>query len=187
MRHSILSFVATSAVTAAIALIACSSSDDSHALSAVATPASVADAQNYCAQYCSWQSRCNLVADAAVTGAGDCKADCVKAAEPHRAVSRAAFFQNVASCFSSLQCNHYASFCADNFSLGDPTFPNIKEVDDCLKKYNTCSGIISQDRCNSIAVLTQDHRNAAEACLSNPDCTATDTCLGQAGAYNVQE
>lgn len=186
MRHRILSTAATSIVAVALTLIACSSSDDKKTLSNVATTATASDANNYCAAFCNWETRCNLVADAAVLGAagGDCKTGCLRDAEPRRAVSRAAFFQNVAQCFSSLDCNHVATFCADNDSLGDPAFPNIKEVQDCLNKYNACGGVFSQDKCNSIAALTQDHRTSAEACTQSQDCDSIDKCLSAAGAFD---
>lgn len=189
MRHPILSTAATSIVAVTLTLIACSSSDEKKPLSAVATQATAGDANNYCAAFCAWQSRCNLVADAAVLGdaGSDCKTGCLRDAEPRRAVSRGAFFQNVATCFSSLDCNHFASFCADNFSLGDPAFPNIPEVQTCLKKYNTCGGVFSDEKCNSIAVLTQDHRTAAAACTTSTDCTTIDKCLAAAGAFDVQQ
>ena len=191
MRHPILSTAATAIVAAALTLIACSSSDDKKGPSDVATQATSADANSYCAAFCNWQSRCNLVADAAVLGdaGGDCRTGCLRDAEPRRVVSRAAFFENVATCFSGLDCNHVAAFCADNVSLGDTAFPNIKEVQDCLNKYNQCGGVFSDlEKCNSIAALTpRTTARSADACTTNPNCDAIDKCLSAAGAFDDQQ
>ena len=156
-------------------------------LSNVATQATPGDANNYCAAFCEW-SRCGsspttrclpaprrATATPAAFETPSHAAPSAAARSPERRdVLLDARLQSRRVLLRRRRCNQR------------PGVTDIKGCR-CLNKYNQCDGVFSDEKCNSIAALTQDHRTAADACTTNSDCNAIDKCLSAAGAFDDEQ
>ena len=133
-------------------------------------------AQKYCSSYCDWKSRCSKSDSSCSSGS------CVTEAES-ASRWRASYVDGVAGCFASLSCEENDDRCLSDFTFGEPSYPNVQYIQDCLSKRTACESAFADDWCLSLAALTDAARTEASACNAKP-CDQVRDCLKAAGAFS---
>lgn len=185
-------FVFVSVITFAVPSFACSGGTSAVVASsggdATSADASVSPTQSpsdtasggsspYCRAYCAWKNGCGKRKPT-------CGDSCAKDESELGAHVEPAYFDALTSCFSNLPCGESEDACFADFARVDPAYPDIPAVQDCLAKRASCGGRFPDDLCNSLAVLTDDARGAAESCLSKSCDEKIGRCLRDAGAFS---
>lgn len=151
--------------------------------------ASAGDVASVCQASCDWRSKCGK-------GSAGCVTDCDGETTGYQGKWSAAYTGGVTSCFSALACDKKDDDCVADFSVADPSYPDIAEVKACLAKREECAmpaagadggtvegNAFSDDYCQSIAALTDAAKADANRCLSRT-CTEIRDCLKTAGAFS---
>jgi hypothetical protein len=138
--------------------------------------ATIEDGEQMCKSICDQKVKCGK-------GSDGCENKCIEEFQTSLPNIRKAYIVGFKTCMDTLSCEEKMDKCGESYSTADPDFPNVKVMQDCLKKRETCvkeqvgfSDTFDDDICYDLTILINAKRAEAALCMEK-SCTDYKACL----------